>query len=559
MNAASPRPVDTDTAGPDSDTALSLTAPAASTTTPESAAPGSPTGTAAAGIPLWRQLVSVEERKEFLTINPLRSWWMIAVNWLGVFAAMALVAWWPNVVTIVVALFTIAARQLGMAVVMHEAAHRTLFKSRAWNDWAGNWLGAYPVWTDTAPYRNYHLAHHAQQFGTVTGSVTTDMAKVRQRKRDMVDREIALHLQNYKTSGAELIMGAGRFVAPKTLQVDLNDGGTRVLAGDQVFLNLGTHAAIPNIPGLEAARPLTHIEALELDYLPSHLIVLGGGYVGLELAQAYRRFGSRVTVIESGPQLMGREDPDVSAEVQQILSDEGLRFLIAAETLNVHGRSGEEVSLTVRTASGEQKLDGSDILVAAGRVPNTAGIGLDEAAVELDGRGYIRVNERLETTASNVWAIGECAGSPQFTHVSIDDFRIIRDNLAGRKRSTRDRLVPYCMFTEPPLAHVGLSEREAQHQGVSVRVARLPMSGVRRTATTDETQGFMKVLVGASDDRILGFTMVGAEAGEVMTAVQTAMLADLPYPRLRDAILAHPTMAEGLGDLFSHVPDRSVQ
>ena len=393
----------------------------------------------------------------------------------------------------------------------------------------------------------------------MTGSVTTDMAKVRQRKRDMVDREIALHLQNYKTSGAELIMGAGRFVAPKTLQVDLNDGGTRVLAGDQVFLNLGTHAAIPNIPGLEAARPLTHIEALELDYLPSHLIVLGGGYVGLELAQAYRRFGSRVTVIESGPQLMGREDPDVSAEVQQILSDEGLRFLIAAETLNVHGRSGEEVSLTVRTASGEQKLDGSDILVAAGRVPNTAGIGLDEAAVELDGRGYIRVNERLETTASNVWAIGECAGSPQFTHVSIDDFRIIRDNLAGRKRSTRDRLVPYCMFTEPPLAHVGLSEREAQHQGVSVRVARLPMSGVRRTATTDETQGFMKVLVGASDDRILGFTMVGAEAGEVMTAVQTAMLADLPYPRLRDAILAHPTMAEGLGDLFSHVPDRSVQ
>jgi pyruvate/2-oxoglutarate dehydrogenase complex dihydrolipoamide dehydrogenase (E3) component len=375
----------------------------------------------------------------------------------------------------------------------------------------------------------------------------------------MVDREIALHLQNYKASGAELIMGTGHFTAPKTLEVRLNDGGTRVLAGDQVFLNLGTHAAIPNIPGLEAARPLTHIEALELDYLPSHLIVLGGGYVGLELAQAYRRFGSQVTVIEHGPQLMGREDPDVVAEMQRILSDEGIGILLSATTLDVQGQSGQEVSVAVRTVAGEQQIKGSDILVAAGRAPNTAGIGLDEAGVELDGRGYIRVNDRLETTASNIWAIGECAGSPQFTHVSIDDFRIIRDNLAGGNRSKRDRLVPYCMFTEPPLARVGLSENEAQHQGVTTRVARLPMTGVRRTATTDETQGFMKVLVGASDDRILGFTMIGAEAGEVLAAVQTAMLAELPYPRLRDAILAHPTMAEGLDSLLSNVPPRTAQ
>jgi pyruvate/2-oxoglutarate dehydrogenase complex dihydrolipoamide dehydrogenase (E3) component len=384
------------------------------------------------------------------------------------------------------------------------------------------------------------------------------MAKVRQRKRDMVDAEIALHLRNYKTTGAELIMGTGRFMAPKTLEVRLNDGGTRLLAGEQVFLNLGTHAAIPNIPGLEAARPLTHIEALDLDYLPSHLIVLGGGYVGLELAQAYRRFGSRVTVIETGRQLVSREDPDVAAEVERILSDEGIQILVGAETLDVHGRSGEEVSLRVRaSSSGEQQITGSDILVAAGRIPNTAGIGLEEAGVELDGHGYIRVNERLETTAPGVWAIGECAGSPQFTHVSIDDFRIIRDNLAGGQRSTRDRLVPYCMFTEPPLAHVGLSEGEAQRRGIDTRVARLPMNAVRRTATTGETQGFMKVLVGGSDDRILGFTMIGAEAGEVMAAVQTAMLADLPYSRLRDAILAHPTMAEGLGSLFENVRPRS--
>jgi pyruvate/2-oxoglutarate dehydrogenase complex dihydrolipoamide dehydrogenase (E3) component len=443
---------------------------------------------------------------------------------------------------------------------MARSGRRTAVVERRWIGGSCPNIACLPSKNEIWSARVAYLTRHAAQFGTmITGPVAADMAKVRQRKRDMVDREIELHLHNYKTTGAELIMGSGRFVAPKTLEVQLNDGGTRVLAGDRVFLNIGTRAAIPSIPGLEEARPLTHIEALELDYAPSHLVVLGGGYVGLELAQAYRRFGSRVTVIEHGPRLMNREDPDVVDEVQRILSGEGIGFLIAAQTLNVSGRSGQEVSLTVRTSSGERRIEGSDILVAAGRVPNTAGIGLEDAGVELDAHGYIRVNERLETTASNVWAIGECAGSPQFTHVSIDDFRIIRDNLAGGNRSTRDRLVPYCMFTDPPLARVGLSEREAQGRGVSVRVARLPMSGVRRTATTDETQGFMKVLVGDGDDRILGFTMIGAEAGEVMAAVQTAMLADLPYPRLRDAILAHPTMAEGLDALFSNVPVRSAQ
>jgi pyruvate/2-oxoglutarate dehydrogenase complex dihydrolipoamide dehydrogenase (E3) component len=277
---------------------------------------------------------------------------------------------------------------------------------------------------------------HAAQFGTIiSGPVMTDMARVRQRKRDMVEGEIALHLHLYQTTGGELIMGTGRFVAPKTLEVRLNDGGRHVLAGDQVFLDIGTHAAVPSVPGLEAARPLTHIEALELDYLPSHLVVLGGGYVGLELAQAYRRFGSRVTIIESGPQLMTREDPDIADEMQRILGDEGIQILVAAETLNVNGRSGEEVSLTVRTPSGEQKIDGSDILAAAGRVPNTAGIGLDQAGVELDSRGYIRVNERLETRAPNVWAIGECAGSPQFTARSFPTCRPSQHNsdIHGRK------------------------------------------------------------------------------------------------------------------------------
>lgn len=401
-----------------------------------------------------------------------------------------------------------------------------------------------------------HLVQQASQFGTVTGSVRTDMAKVRQRKQDMIDGANAFHLDAYKTSGADLIMGSARFVAPKTVEVLLNDGGIRVLSGDQVFINVGSHAAIPNVPGIELAKPLTHIEALELDYLPSHLIVLGGGYVGIEMAQAYRRFGSRVTIVERGPQLMSREDSDVAEEMRRILTEEGIQILLGAESLYVHGQSGENVSVTVRTASGEQKIEGSDLLVASGRIPNTAYIGLDQAGVELDDRGYISVNERLETSAPDVWAIGECAGSPQFTHVSVDDFRIIRDNLAGGNRSARDRLIPYCMFTDPPLAGVGLSEREAKSLGVAVRVAKLPMSNVLRTQATDETQGFMKVLVSGNDDRILGFTMIGSEAGEIVGMVQTAMLSELPYSKLRDAVITHLTVAEGLGPLLSSLPSR---
>jgi pyruvate/2-oxoglutarate dehydrogenase complex dihydrolipoamide dehydrogenase (E3) component len=401
-----------------------------------------------------------------------------------------------------------------------------------------------------------HLARHAAQFGTMTGPVMIDMAKVRRRKRDMVQREIDLHLALFKSSGGELVMGGGNFVAPKTLEVQLNDGGVRRLTGDKVFINVGSHAAMPSIPGLAEARPLTHVEALELDYVPSHLIVVGGGYVGLELAQAYRRFGSRVTVIETGAQIMSREDPDIVEAMHGILIEEGIQFVLSAEPVAVQGRSGEGVSLTVRTPSGEKMVEASDILVATGRSPNTTGIGLDTAGVSLDARGYVQVNDRLETTASDVWAIGECAGSPQFTHASVDDFRIIRDNLAGGMRSTGDRLVPYCVFTDPPLAHIGLSERAAQRQGIAVRVGKLPMSAVLRREATDETQGFMKVLVGANDDRILGFTMVGADAGEVVAAIQTAMLAELPYPKLRDAVIAHLTTAEGLGPLLGNVPPR---
>src|SRR5262249_23823678 len=365
---------------------------------------------------------------------------------------------------------------------------------------------------------------------------------------------VAMHLEKYRDSGAELIMGAGRFVAPKTLEVRLNDGGTRVLAGDRVFLNLGTHGTIPPVPGLAGAGPMTNIELLELARLPEHLVILGGGYVGLEFAQAYRRFGSRVTVIEHGPQLLAREDPDVAEEIRRILGAEGIDVLVGTDMFHVEGRSREGVRLRVRAAEGERTVAGSASRAAMGRTPNSAGIGLDVAGVELDARGYVKVNDRLEASAPGVWAIGECAGSPQFTHVSEDDFRVIRDNLAGGKHSTRDRLVPYCLSTDPPLARVGLSEREARQRGIAVRVANLPMGAVLRTRTTGETAGFMKVLVEATGDRILGFAMIGPEAGEVLAAVQMAMLGGLPYTIFRDAILTHPTMAEGLNSLFAAVP-----
>jgi pyruvate/2-oxoglutarate dehydrogenase complex dihydrolipoamide dehydrogenase (E3) component len=403
-----------------------------------------------------------------------------------------------------------------------------------------------------------HLVRNAARFGTIIDGVRTDMARVRRRKQDMIDREIELHLGLYKQAGAELIMGSGRFIGAKTIEVALNEGGTRVLAGNEVVVNVGSHAAMPDIPGLRDSHALTHIEALELDKVPSHLLVLGGGYTGIEMAQAFRRFGSRITVIEPGPQIMGREDADVAAEIGRLLGDEGIDIVLNAQPLRVDGLNGEAVSVSVRTGAGEQRIEGSHLLVAVGRVANTAGIGFDEAGIALDERGFVKVDEWLRTTAPGVWAIGECAGSPQFTHVSVDDFRIVRDNMAGGNRKTSDRLIPHVVFTDPPLARVGLSEGDAQRQGIPVRLGKIPMRRVLRTNATDETEGFMKVLVGVKDDRILGFAMIGSEAGEVMAVIHTAMLAEAPYTKLRDAVFAHLTVAEGLGSLFECVPPLPV-
>jgi pyruvate/2-oxoglutarate dehydrogenase complex dihydrolipoamide dehydrogenase (E3) component len=437
---------------------------------------------------------------------------------------------------------------------MGRAGHRTAVVERRWIGGSCPNVNCLPSKNEIWSAKVADLVRHASAYGITTGSTAIDMRRVRQRKRKMVDDLIAMHLDEYRRSGADLIMGAARFVGPKTVEVRLNDGGTRTVEGDRIVLNLGTHATIPSIPGLSDVRPLTNIELLELDRLPEHLIVLGGGYVGVEFAQAFRRFGSRVSILEHGKQLLSREDADVATELATILAGEGIDIVFGADVRDVTGRSGDRVSVRARTADGERTIAGTDVLVATGRTPNTAGIGLDVAGVELDARGFVKVDDRLQTTAPGVWAVGEGAGSPQFTHVSEDDFRIIRDNLAGGSRSTRDRLVPYCVFTDPPLARVGMSERDARERSIATRTATLPMNAVLRMRTLGETAGFMKVLVEASGDRILGFAMIGPEAGEVMAAVQTAMVGRLPYTVFTDAILAHPTMAEGLGGLFAAVP-----
>jgi pyruvate/2-oxoglutarate dehydrogenase complex dihydrolipoamide dehydrogenase (E3) component len=400
------------------------------------------------------------------------------------------------------------------------------------------------------------LMRDAGHYGVSAGPVTIDMERVRARKREMVEGLVAMHLGLFESSGAELIMGSAHLTPDRRVEVSLNEGGSVTLTADKLFLDLGTHAAIPPVPGLAEAAPLTHIEALELGRVPEHLLVVGGGYVGLELAQAFRRFGAAVTILEHGDRLAGREDAEVSDAILGMLNDEGVAVHCGVRLLEVSGRSGEGVVVRAETPAGVVTLEASDILVAAGRVPNTEGVGLAEAGVAVTERGFIAVNERLETSAPNVWAIGEAAGSPQFTHVSFDDYRVIRDNLAGGDRSTRDRLVPYVMFTEPPLARVGLSEGEAARAGIAVRTATLPITSVLRSRTMSETRGFLKAVVAADGDQILGFTMLGAEAGEVMAVVQTAMLAGMPYTGLRDAILAHPTMAEGLNGLLARIPAR---
>ena len=395
----------------------------------------------------------------------------------------------------------------------------------------------------------------SEEFGIAYNGLTIDMSGVRERKRTMVHGLNEMYLDNYRKTGAEFILGTGRFIERKIVQVTLADGSTRQLRGTNVIVSTGTRATLEAIPGLAEAQPLTHIEALELDQLPEHLILIGSGYVGVEFAQAMRRFGSKVSLIGRRERLMPQEDQDVGEALRNLLEDEDIDILLSTRVKRVSGRSGVSVNLVIEQNGTEKTLEGSHVLVAAGRTPNTEGLGLELTGVELTDGGYIKVNDRLQTTAPGVWAIGEVAGSPQFTHISVDDFRVVHDNINGVEHGTKGRQVPYCLFTDPELARIGLNENEARAGSIPYRLFKVPMDSNLRARTLSETRGFLKALVEADSDRILGFTAFGVGAGEIMSSVQIAMIAGLPYTALRDAILTHPTLIEGLIPLFSSVPE----
>jgi pyruvate/2-oxoglutarate dehydrogenase complex dihydrolipoamide dehydrogenase (E3) component len=394
------------------------------------------------------------------------------------------------------------------------------------------------------------LARRAADFGIRVAFEGADGISVRTRKQAVVSEMVARNQANFDRSGMTLLIGTGRFTGPRSLDVCLADGGKRQVTADKVCVNTGTRPSLPPIVGLAESRPLTSESIQELDRLPEHLIILGGGYIGCEFAQMFRRFGSQVTVIERAEAFLQREDPDVGDQVYAIFREDGIDVRLGASVEHAEGRSGQSVRVRLRTRSGEQVVEGTDVLVALGREPNTEELNLPAAGIETDSRGFIKVNDRLETTADGVWALGDVNGGPQFTHVSLDDYRVVAANLSGGSRSTADRLVPYTLFIDPELGRVGMTETEARRRGRRVYVARLPAAAIPRAVTSGETRGYLKAVVDADTDRILGAAILAPEGGEVMAVIQVAMRAGLPFTALRDMIFAHPTMAEGLNDLF---------
>lgn len=412
--------------------------------------------------------------------------------------------------------------------------------------------GCTPTKTMVASARVAYLARRAADYGVQTGPVTVDLGQVRQRKRDVVNSfRNSSQRRLERTEGVDLLFGEARFVGPKSVEVQLNDGGVRSLAAGHIFINTGARPANPPVEGLDQVPVLDSTSIMELDSLPEQLLVLGGGYIGLEFGQMFRRFGSQVTLIQRGERLLAREDADVAEAVAQLLAEDGIEVLLNTSPVYAAQANGQ-VQLTVKTPAGERLLTGSHLLVAAGRVPNTDRLNLAAAGVETDKGGFIQVNERLETGVPGIYALGDVKGGPAFTHISYDDFRILRANLlqAGNATTT-NRLVPYTVFIDPQLGGVGLTEEEARASGRAFRVAKLPMSRVARAIEVAETAGFMKAIVDADTGQILGATVLGLEGGEIMAVLQMAMMGQVPYQVIRDAVFAHPTLAESLNNLFS--------
>jgi pyruvate/2-oxoglutarate dehydrogenase complex dihydrolipoamide dehydrogenase (E3) component len=415
--------------------------------------------------------------------------------------------------------------------------------------------GCTPTKTMIASARVAHLARRAEDYGVQTGDVTVDMETVRRRKRDVVESFRAGSRSSVEeTDGLDLIEGAGRFVDAHTVDVEFSDGTAQTLTADRIVINTGARPAIPPIDGLEETDYLTSTSIMELGSVPDHLIVLGGGYIGLEFGQMFRRFGAEVTIIDRGEHILSDEDPEVAEALQEILREDGVRILNETTMTAVDPLHDGGVTVHLDGPDAPGHLRGSHLLVAAGRRPNTDALNPEAAGVATTERGFVQVNDRLETTAEDIYALGDVTGGPAFTHVSYDDYRVLRDRLFdGASTSTEDRIVSYTLFTDPQLGRVGLTEAEAREQGYDVEVAQMPMTHVARALEVDESRGLMKAVVDAETKQLLGAAVLGIEGGEVMSVLQTAMMGELPVTRLKTAPYAHPTLAESLNNLFAGI------
>ncbi len=449
----------------------------------------------------------------------------------------------------------IGAGQAGgpLAGAFAKAGRRTALLERAHVGGTCINVGCTPTKTMVASGRVAYLARRAADYGVATGPVQVDLAAVRRRKDEIVTSWRGGSEASIAKAGVELVRGEARFIGPKTLAVRLSDGGEREITADTIIINAGARPAAPDLPGLSELPFLDSTSVMELDAIPEHLIVLGGGYIGLEFGQLFHRLGAQVSIVQRGPRLLSREDGDIADAVAAILREDGITLLLESAAQRVAGRPGA-ISLTVATPEGERTLQGSHLLVAAGRAPNSDSLNLAAAGVSTDKSGNIVANERLETSAPGIYVAGDIKGGPAFTHIAYDDYRILKANLLdGGQASTAGRLVPYTVFIDPQLGRVGLSEEEARKQGRPIKVAKLPMSSVARALEVGEARGLMKAVVDAETDKILGAAVLGLEGGEVMSMLQLAMMGGLPYTALRDGVFAHPTLAESLNNLFAEL------
>jgi pyruvate/2-oxoglutarate dehydrogenase complex dihydrolipoamide dehydrogenase (E3) component len=413
--------------------------------------------------------------------------------------------------------------------------------------------GCTPTKTMVASARVAYLARRGADYGVHIGTLAMDLAKVRERKRGIVNSfRNGSQSRIEKTKNLELIFAEASFVDARTLRLRGKDGSERLISAGQTFINAGCRPSVPRLAGVGAVPFLNSTTIMELAEVPQHLLILGGGYIGLEFGQMFRRFGSRVTIVQSGAQLLAREDADVAEAVLAVLREDGVEVILNARAVKAE-QDGSEIHLSVESQGVSSVVSGSHLLAAAGRVPNTDLLHPSAAGVQLDSHGFIVANDRLETSVSGIFALGDIKGGPAFTHISYDDFRIIRANIIEKgNASAKDRLVPYTVFIDPQLGRVGLTESEARSSGRRIRVAKMPMSYVARALELDETRGFMKVIVDTESSQILGAAVLGIEGGEVMSQLQLAMMGKLPYTVLKDAVFAHPTLAESLNNLFGH-------